>query len=390
MLLRGGVAEIVFGLREGNEGFEALAGGSGVDGLRGEAHAIEEIAGAAGRDERRGGIGEDDFAVRAVVAVEHRTSKDLVNDRCVVRGVAAANGFERGAAQAEVLGRDGVASHGAIAQFGDVGFAGNGNFIEAVRAVDDKCAAHAQLAERARKKLREARFINADDLSGSPGGIRERAEKVEDGAHAEFAARGHGVARGGMHGRGKEKADAGFLDGAADAIRREINAHAELLEDVRRAAAGTERAIAVFGYANARSRDDKSRGGGNIERAGSIAAGAAGIDQGFPVGQAAGGENGRGVAAHGSRKADQFVHRLALHAQGGEKSGDLSVAGAAAEDFFHRGFGFDTRQVLFGDNFFKRFVDHVPCEARAGHRRAVGVSRSPEKAASLVPLRRCR
>ena len=63
--------------------------------------------------------------------------------------VAAANFFERPAAQAEIFGRHGVAPHGAIAQFGNVRFAGNRNFVEAVGAVKNE-RAPARRVHRAR------------------------------------------------------------------------------------------------------------------------------------------------------------------------------------------------------------------------------------------------
>ena len=92
-------------------------------------HAIEKIGGAPGGNQSRGGIGQHDFTMRAVLAIEQRSAEHLVDNFRVMLCVAAANRFEGRASHAEILGRDGVASHGRVAQFGDIGFAGDRNFI---------------------------------------------------------------------------------------------------------------------------------------------------------------------------------------------------------------------------------------------------------------------
>ena len=52
---------------------------------------------------------------------------------------------------------------------------------------------------------------------------------------------------------------------------------------------------------------------------------------------------------HGAREADQLVDRLALHPQGDQECGDLRMAGLAAQDDLHGGFGVGGRQILSGD-----------------------------------------
>src|SRR5690348_18269297 len=77
-----------------------------------------------------------------------------------------------------------------------------------------------------------------------------------------------------MNGGSEEEADADFFDGAADAFGGLIERDAEGFEDVGGAAAGTDGAIAVFGDADSRAGDDERGGGGNVERAGDVAASA--------------------------------------------------------------------------------------------------------------------
>ena len=62
------------GLRERHEHFEFGAGGAGIDGFSGEAHAVEKIPGATCGDERAGGIGQYDVAVRAVFVAVGRAA----------------------------------------------------------------------------------------------------------------------------------------------------------------------------------------------------------------------------------------------------------------------------------------------------------------------------
>jgi hypothetical protein len=333
------------GLRKRDQSFELGAGCARVNGFGGEAHAIEKIGGAACGDESASCIGEHNFAVRAMLAVKQRASQDFVDDLGVVCSIAAANGFDGRAAQAEIFGRDGVAAHSAIAQFGDVRFATDGNFVQAIGAVNHQRALHAQFAESLGDELGEACVVHADNLRGCPGGIGQRAEQVEDGADAQLAARGNGVTRGGVHRGGVEEADADLFDGFGDAFRREFNFYAERFEHVGGAAARAGGAIAVFGDAHAGSGDDEGDRGGNVERAARVAARAAGVHDYFVGMFAAGGKNWRGVSAHGQGEADDFVHGFTFYAQRDQQGGDLLGARVAGKDLLHRSLRFGAREV---------------------------------------------
>ena len=114
----------------------------------------------------------------------------------------------------------------------------------------------------------------------------------------------------------EEKTHADFFDGTSCGFRREIHANAEGFEHFSGSAMRADRAIAVFRDAHSRARHYESGRGRDIERAASVAAGAAGIDQrliGWKI--AAVRENWRGVTAHYRGEADQLVHGLAFHAQ---------------------------------------------------------------------------
>lgn len=326
--------------------------------MRGEACPIEKISGAAGGDESGGSVGENDIAARAVFVMAGRAAENFVDDFGVGFRVATCQGFERRARKAEIFGRERVIADGAIAQLGNRGFSRKRNFIEAVGAVNDESAADAEFAESAGEEFHVTFIEDADDLRGRAGGIRERTEKIEDGADAEFAAGIHGVARRGVK-RGREKkGDADFVERARDGFGRKIDAKAERFENVGRAAVGADGAIAVFRDANARAGDDESGGCRDVESAAGIAAGAAGVDEDFIGGAAAGagGEERSGVTAHDGGEADEFVDGFAFEAQRGEEACNLSVGGLAGENLLHGGFGFGAGEIVAGDDFFEGVV----------------------------------
>lgn len=345
-------------LSKTNQGIQLFAGGAGVDGIGGEIDAVAEISGAASGDERGGRVGENDFAVRCVFAVEKRAAENFVNDFGVVFSVAACVGVRRRAVQAEILGREFVGANGAAAEFGDVRFGAERNFVEAVGAVDDECAFDSELREGAGEKFDVLRRGDADNLCGGSGGIGERAKKIENRANAKSAPRGHRMFHRRVK-RGREKkTDANLFDGLANALRRLVDDDAKLFEHVGGASARTCGAIAVFGDAHARARDDESRGGGNVESVAAVAAGAASVDEHFVGVPVAIGENAYGVAAHGRGKADEFVDGFTFHAETNEERGDERVTGVAGEDLLHAGFGLGAREVLSGDELFEGVGNH--------------------------------
>ena len=225
-------------------------------------------------------------------------------------------------------------------------------------------ALHAQFAEGLSDEFGEARVIHADDLRGSPGGISERAEQIKNRAHAQFAARGNGVARGGVHRGSVEEADTDLFDGFGDAFRREFDFHAESFEHVGGATARARRAIAMFCDAHAGASDHERDGGGNVERAAGVTAGAAGVHDHFVGTCTADRKNWRGVAAHGESEADDFVNRFAFDAQSDQQRGDLFGAGVAGKDLLHRGLGFSSRKIFAFYEFVERFVNHFCVHAQ--------------------------
>ena len=61
---------------------------------------------------------------------------------------------------------------------------------------------------------------SAGELRVRPGGIGQRPQQVEDGAHAQVHANRVGVLHGGVEGGREEKPDAHFADGAGGVFGR--------------------------------------------------------------------------------------------------------------------------------------------------------------------------
>ena len=107
----------------------------------------------------------------------------------------------------------------------------------------------------------------------------------------------------------------------------------------------------MLGDSETRAGHHERRGRGDVERAGGITAGAAGVDQHLAVGAA---EPGHVVAActdaddllaHHLREADQLLDGFALHAQRREERADLRAGRGTRHDGFHGRRRLDAREV---------------------------------------------
>ena len=124
----------------------------------------------------------------------------------------------------------------------------------------------------------------------------------------------------------EHEAEARAVDAARDGVGREVDAGAERLEHVGRAAQAGRRAVAVLGQRAARAGGDQRRGRRDVERR-LAAAGPGGVDEVVAVDR-----DGRRERAHRAREAGELVDRLALRAQRDEEARDLDLRGVAAHD----------------------------------------------------------
>src|SRR5262245_43050231 len=92
--------------------------------------------------QRGGCIQEYDIALGAF-----DTGKNLSNDFGVAPGVAPLNLFHWRSTQAEVFRRHVVREDASIPNLGELGLSGDGDFVEPVRAMDDKGTARAEFEQ---------------------------------------------------------------------------------------------------------------------------------------------------------------------------------------------------------------------------------------------------
>ena len=78
---------------------------------------------------------------------------------------------------------------------------------------------------------------------------------------------------------GKEETDADLLNTAADLRRGQVKVDAQGFQDIGAAAPGRDGAVAVLGHRDTGRRDHKGRRCRDVEGAGTVAAGAAGVNE---------------------------------------------------------------------------------------------------------------
>ena len=275
----------------------------------------------ASRDHERGGrVERRRVGGGARLAAEHG-ERDL---RIPLR-IAAREVGERAQLDADVACVELGQRHDAVAHDRHGRRAAGRELIDSRLAVHHHAVLAAELREGLGHRLDPLRCVDADQLAARAGGVGERAEQVEDRAHAERLPHRPRVAHGGVMGRGVQVAEAVALDHLGRLLGREVDRHAERFEQVGRARARRGRAVAVLGHRGAAGSGDERRRGGDVERAGAIAAGARRVDQ-----VVARRPHGDDVRAHRASRADELVDRLALGAQRHEQARDLGRVGLAA------------------------------------------------------------
>ncbi len=203
----------------------------------------------------------------------------------------------------------------------------------------------AELLQHSRQRLQPAVGKYAEQLPLGRCRVGERPEQVEYGAHAEFLAHGGDMAHGGVELRRHEEADIGLLERALQRGNACGEVDAELAQHVGGAAWRRHAAIAVLDHRHTAGRDHEGHRGGNVERALGVAAGAAGVDGAF-----GGAELRRFQAQHFGPGGD-FIHRLALDAQGQQECTHLRRGRARVHDDLERARRLLAAKVAaFGEN----------------------------------------
>ena len=159
---------------------------------------------------------------------------------------------------------------------------------------------------------------------------------MKDGADAEGSANGHDGFHGGVKGRGVEESETVFAEGGCAVFGGEGDGDAEGFEDVGGAGLAGDGAVAVFGDEDFGSGGraggccDEGGGGGYVEGAAGVSAGAAGVYELQLFGLIEGEMGGGG--AHGVDEAGDLFGGFAAGGEGGEESGDVEIGGLGAED----------------------------------------------------------
>ena len=130
----------------------------------------------------------------------------------------------------------------------------------------------------------------------------------------------------------EQEAEADLVERAAGDFGRRVEVDSEPLEHVGRAAARGHRPIAVLGDRQARSGGDEGDRGRQVDRAGSVAAGAAAVGERIigPLERRVGGAQRAGGA-------DQLVGGLALDLEGDQQRGDRRLGQASGDELGKQG-----------------------------------------------------
>ncbi len=230
----------------------------------------------------------------------------------------------------------------------DDGFAGGGQFVDAVAAVDDEGALGAESGESAAHEQNAAGREHADDLDAGVRRVGERTAEIEDGAEAEGAAQGAELHHGRVIERREEKHEAGFAETLDRKFGRKIDGDAESFEHVGGAAAGGDGAVAVLGDAGAGGRGYQGSAAGDVEGERTAAAGAHAIDQ---LGALFVGErDGDALLAHDVDEAGQLRGLLAARGEDSEQRGGLDFRRLAGQDLAQDRGGLFARELcaVFG------------------------------------------
>ncbi len=317
---------------EGGQRFQLGQGCPRVNGTFGQPHALSPVFCAAGCDQGRCGIRQHDFPLRSGRSLQH-----LPDDACILFGRPAGQRLSGRTPQPESFRCDRVATHHAVAQFADLSFRAQGDFIQPVQPVHDEGAFHTQLAQCAGQQFRGVSLEHAHHLHVRSRGIRQRPEEIEYRAQPQFAPRTHRVPHGRVDCGRKQKPDAHLFDGRACSFGGLLDRHAERFEHIGGAALRTDRTVAVLGHRHTGAGHHERGGRRNVERSCRIPARATSVHQ--PLRRPSIGEDWQCMAAHRTRESHQLVHRFAFQPQGNEQAGDLRVGGVPAQDVFHHRLG---------------------------------------------------
>ena len=241
----------------------------------------------------------------------------------------------------------------AVLDLDDSGRAGGRQLVHPVGAVEDEGVLDPEPDQDVGHPPGERRVGDAERLAAGAGGVAERTEDIEDGAHAQLPAGHRGEAEALVVDGREEEGDPDLLEAAGSAIGRQVDLDPERLEHVGAAAERRGGPVAVLGDPCAAGGGDDRCERRDVEGAERVAAGAAGVEQVLPVDLQRG-----GLGAKRAGEPGDLLRRLALDPERDHEAGDLGRGRVAAQDQLHRLTGFRFREVLALDQLADGF-DHA-------------------------------
>eukprot|EP01137_Pigoraptor_chileana_P020486 Opistho-2@82927 len=206
--------------------------------------------------ERRTGIEDDDVAGRTFLVVQ-RADQHLA--RLLGTGdLEAAVADHR---EAEVLGVDLVLAHLAVPQLAHQGGRAQRDLVHAVLAIDHHGMLGAQALHHAHLDAHQIGMEHTHQDVLGIGRIGQRAEDVEDGAHAQFAAHRGDVLHRRMVVRREHEADAGLRNALGHLGRAQHDVGAQGFQHIGAAGLAGDAAVAVFGDLGTAGRGDEHGAG---------------------------------------------------------------------------------------------------------------------------------
>jgi hypothetical protein len=212
---------------------------------------------------------------------------------------------------------DFILAHHAVLELADQRARAQADFIQAVAAIDDQRMLGAQALQGTHLDADQVFVEHAHQDIGRGCRVGERAQDVEDGAHAQFLAHGGHVLHGRMMVGRKHEADAHIAYAIGDLRGVEVDVDAQRLHGIGAARLAADAAPAMLADLAARRRNHKGRAGGDVEGVGAVAAGADDIDQ-IPLVVHV---HLVGELAHHLGRSRDLANGFLLHAQAGDDGG---------------------------------------------------------------------
>ena len=312
-------------LREGDERLEALAGGSRVDGLSGQAVPVAEI----------GACPEAAIAPAAFSSTASRLgpgAPDRISRTTTAfsSGVPPARSAEEQRGIPKLPRIDLAAGDVAVDDLADEVRSRRRELVDPSGAVNHERPAGAEGRQHRGDRLHQLGRVDPDDLGPGARGIRERPEDVEHRSGRQLPADGRRMPHCRVMRLREEEAEAELVDRLLDLGWRQVEPEAERLEHVRGPRRRGHGAVSVLRHARSGRRGDQRSRGRDVERPRTVAARTGRVHEVF-----AARPNREHVLAHGFGTPCDLLRALSLEPEGDEEPAHLRGCRLAAHDLVH-------------------------------------------------------